>query len=120
MQHRNFKKTWYFLLPVPARVATVVGRQVAVGVQLAGDGRRAHGHQHARLQHVHRGDVLVERQRASAPVKRRQAAVAGEKLCGDAAAAGAETGARRRRGAVGAHVALQEGAAALIAACDCA
>lgn len=103
------------MIAVSSRVATVAGRQVAVGVQLAGAGRRAHGHQHARLQHVHRGDVLVERQLARAPVQRWQAAVAGEKLSGDAAAAGAESGARRRRGGVAAHVTLQDGAAALIA-----
>ena len=98
-------------------MATVAGRQVAVGVRLAGDGRRAHGHQHARLQHVHRGDVHFECQRARATVQRRQAAAAGEKLSGVTAAAGDENSARRRRGAVGAHiahVALQNGAAALI------
>jgi hypothetical protein len=95
-------------------VATVAGRQVAVGVRLAGDGRRAHGHQHARLQHVHRGDVHFECQRARATVQRRQAAAAGEKLSGVTAAAGDENSARRQRHAVGAHVALQNGAAALI------
>lgn len=113
----KYIKEVYFLLvlfSVPSRVAAAVGRQVAVGVCLAGDGRRAHGSQHARLQHVHGGDVLVERQLARAPVQGRQAVAAGEKLSGGAVAIGVENCARRRLHPVGAHVALQDGAAALI------